>query len=84
MTINPLLNIGANIRRYREERGFTQEGFALHIGLDRAYYGRIERGRHNVSVKTLMMLGAKLGVAPKDFLADVTQEDCINFLENHG
>ncbi len=80
MNNNPLFTLGANIRNWREKRGFTQEGFSQHIQLDRAYYGRIERGKQNVSVKTLVMLGAKLGVSPAEFLAGITPEDCANFL----
>lgn len=72
--------IGANIRHWREKRGFTQEGFAQHIELDRAYYGRIERGKQNVSVKTLIKLGNKLEVSPANFLAGITLEDCTCFL----
>ena len=81
MNKDPLFTRGANIRHWREKRGFTQEGFSQHIQLDRAYYGRIERGKQNVSVKTLVMLGAKLNVSPAEFLSGITPEDCTNYLK---
>lgn len=72
--------MGTNIRQWREKRGFTQERFAQHVELDRAYYGRIERGKQNISVKTMVMLGAKLQVSPAEFLSGITPEDCASFL----
>jgi transcriptional regulator with XRE-family HTH domain len=32
------------IRTEREQAGYSQEAFARHAGLDRSYYGAIERG----------------------------------------
>jgi len=81
VSTDPLSTLGANIRHWREKRGFTQERFAQHVELDRAYYGRIERGKQNVSVKTLVMLAAKLQVGPAEFLAGITADDCKTFLE---
>lgn len=81
---DPLYIVGDNIRRWREDRGFTQERFAQHIGLDRAYYGRIERGRQNISIKTMVMLGAALQVDPAEFLAGITGDDCKTFLEHEA
>ncbi|MGB3377149.1 MAG: helix-turn-helix transcriptional regulator [Allopontixanthobacter sediminis] len=59
-----LKDLGNNIRRAREARGFTQEAFAQEIGLDRAYYGRIERGLVNISARTVFMLAEALQIAP--------------------
>ncbi len=39
-----LVQIGSRIRAIREARGISQEQMAFDAGLDRAYYGRIERG----------------------------------------
>ena len=79
---SPYETIGANIRRIRKERGFTQEGFAQHIQLDRAYYGRIERGQQNMSTKTILMLGAHLRVDPAEFFVGITVEACLRLLAN--
>lgn len=45
--------IGTVIRKHREERSFTQEGFADHIRMHRAYYGALENGKKNLQLSTL-------------------------------
>lgn len=50
MNINE--KIGLNIRKYREEQGYTQNDFAEECQISRTYYGRIERGEHSITVKT--------------------------------
>jgi transcriptional regulator with XRE-family HTH domain len=57
-----LVALGQEIRRVRREKGFSQENFAYTAGLDRAYYGAIERGERNVSALNLMRIAAALGV----------------------
>ncbi len=60
-----LVALGLQIRKVREEKGYTQEGFAAESGIDRAYYGRIERGENNVAslnvIKIAMTLGVEVG-----------------------
>lgn len=50
MNINE--KIGLNIRKYREEQGYTQNDFAEECQISRAYYGRIESGEHSITVET--------------------------------
>jgi len=57
-----LAALGKHIRRLREARGFSQEGFAAAAGLDRAYYGGIERGERNVAALNLMRIARTLDV----------------------
>jgi transcriptional regulator with XRE-family HTH domain len=45
--------IGVVIRKQREAKGFTQEGFADHIQMHRAYYGALENGKKNLQLSTL-------------------------------
>jgi len=71
-----LTRIGLNVRSIRKSRGFTQEGFARLAALDRAYYGRIERGQQNISLVTLGRVAFLLNVEPAALLADVTLSDC--------
>lgn len=47
------VRIGEVLRRHREAGEFSQEGFADHIKMHRAYYGAIERGKKNVQLSTL-------------------------------
>jgi transcriptional regulator with XRE-family HTH domain len=58
-----LRRLGREIRSLRVERGYDQERFARHAGLDRSYYGAIERGKHNVTYETLLKIAAGLGVS---------------------
>lgn len=60
--------LGAAIRELREERGLTQEDFALDIGLHRNYYGACERGEVNVSWGNLLRIAAGLGVRMSDIV----------------
>ena len=55
-------DLGAAIRATRIEQGFTQDAFAAHVELDRSHYGAIERGEHNVTVETLAVVAAGLGL----------------------
>jgi transcriptional regulator with XRE-family HTH domain len=52
------------VRQLREAGGHTQEGFAAAANLDRAYYGRVERGQVNVSLSTVAAIAGALGVHP--------------------
>jgi transcriptional regulator with XRE-family HTH domain len=52
--------LGHAIREARKQGGYTQESFALHAGIDRSYYGAIERGEFNVTVDTIVTLAGGL------------------------
>jgi transcriptional regulator with XRE-family HTH domain len=54
---------GAAIRSMRTERGLPQEAFAARAGMDRSYYGAIERGEFNVSLDTIAKIAGALGVS---------------------
>lgn len=54
--------IGDAVRRRREAQNYSQEGFADHIRMHRAYYGAIERGRKNLQLTTLERVCAGLDV----------------------
>jgi transcriptional regulator with XRE-family HTH domain len=55
--------LGAAARSLRTERGLPQEAFARRAGLDRSYYGAIERGEFNVTLDTIVKIAAALGVS---------------------
>jgi DNA-binding XRE family transcriptional regulator len=52
--------VGARIRKLREAKGVSQEEAARLAGIDRSYYGRIERGVINVSAVFLLKIGRML------------------------
>jgi len=61
--------LGAAMRSAREEQGYGQEQFAARAGLDRSYYGAIERGEFNVSLATLIKLAGALELTAAELLA---------------
>jgi transcriptional regulator with XRE-family HTH domain len=51
------------IRAAREQAGYSQETFARHAGLDRSYYGAVERGVFNVTLETALSIARGLGMS---------------------
>lgn len=64
--------IGWNLRQLRVERGLSQERLALASNIDRSYVGRVERGSENVTIMTLEVLAAVLGVPVARLLLEPT------------
>ena len=48
-----LLRLGHRIQAERKIRGFSQHGFAKDCGLNRSYFGGIERGERNLTFAVL-------------------------------
>jgi len=61
-------DVGFNIRRMREEKGFSQEKLAALADLHRAYIGQIERGEKNIGLKNLEKIAKALGTSAKVLL----------------
>ena len=59
---------GAALRSLRTDRGYSQESFAAHAGIDRSYYGAIERGEFNVSLDTIVKVASGLDVRASELL----------------
>lgn len=64
---------GAAIRRYREQRGMSQEEFAEQAGLDRTYISGIERGRRNPSLLSIQRLATALEIRLDTLFAAVEE-----------
>ncbi|WP_307827993.1 helix-turn-helix transcriptional regulator [Nocardioides sp. SYSU D00038] len=58
--------MGENLRRYRVERGLSQEQFAEVLGFHRTYVGGLERGERNLSLQGVERLARLLQVEPLD------------------
>jgi len=64
---NPtLIKLGKRIRQVREGQGLSQEAVALASGLDRSYFGGVERGEHNVAVINLEKIAIALNIKITD------------------
>jgi transcriptional regulator with XRE-family HTH domain len=60
--------VGANVRRLRLKKGWSQDVFADKTGLHRAHVGEIERGESNCTLQTMKILADTLGVRIVDLL----------------
>ena len=60
--------LGENIRKYREQKGWSQQVFADFIVLSREYIIQIEKGRKNVSLKKLYEMADLFGVKVCDLM----------------
>jgi transcriptional regulator with XRE-family HTH domain len=60
--------VGRNLRRYRLERGYSQEDFADRMGVHRTYMGSVERGERNLSLRSVEKFADFLDVDPLELL----------------
>ena len=62
--------IAANLRRYRNVVGISQEKLALDAEVDRTYVSQLERGIANPSLEVLCRLANTLGIEPTDLFLE--------------
>lgn len=62
--------IGRNLKEYRLTRGLSQESFAEVLGVHRTYMGGLERGEHNLTLRSVERIAGRLNV---DALGLLTQ-----------
>jgi len=70
-----LLAIGLQIRRIREERGYSLEHLADRSGLSFRGLIYIEHGKRNPSVLTLLDIAKGLAVEPGQLLGSVAEDE---------
>ena len=61
-------SIGKKIRKYRKERGMTQEELAEKLDLSINYVGALERAEKNLTVTNLINIANVLGVGITELL----------------
>ena len=61
-------SIGKKIRKYRKERGMTQEELAEKLDLGINYVGALERAEKNLTVTNLINIANVLGVGITELL----------------
>ncbi len=60
--------VGFNLRRWRTERGLSQEELGFEAELDRTYISGVERGVRNPTVTVLQKLAKALKIEPAELL----------------
>jgi DNA-binding XRE family transcriptional regulator len=66
--------VGKRIRELRTKRGFSQESFADECGLHRTYMGGIERGEHNLTLRTVLTIARTLGMTLAELLKEIEKQ----------
>lgn len=62
-----LKKVGANITRIRKQKGLTSNELGLECDIDKSYLIHIEKGRVNVTAKTIFDIAKALDVDVKLF-----------------
>lgn len=60
--------LGANVRRWRTRRGWTQDQLAEEANISAKFVGEVERGEDNPSLETLWALICALRIDWRDLL----------------
>ena len=66
---------GTNMKKYRMQRGLSQEAFAEKCGLHRTYISSIERFQRNVSIENIQRIADALDV--ETYLLFVEKEEVL-------
>lgn len=65
----PQEKFGAEVRRLRLNKGWSQEELAQRAGRHWTYIGGIERGERNVTIRVIADLARALGVEIRDLFS---------------
>lgn len=70
-----------NIRKFREQKQWSQEYMAEQLGLSKNGYAKIERGESRPSLDRLEQITAVFGIGMTDLFSDERQSICL-IIEN--
>ena len=76
-------NLGLNIRKIREQRGFSQEYVAHKLGINQSTYGKLERDASNMPVERLYKISEVLETDLTKLL-EICNKNIINNQSNAG
>jgi transcriptional regulator with XRE-family HTH domain len=62
---------GKRVRLLRAQEGYSQEDFAQQAGIDRSYYGRIERGEANPTLRNIAAIAAVFGISVTELFEEL-------------
>ena len=59
---------GEKVRKFREDKGLSQEELAFRAGVHRTYIGMIERGEKNITLRNIQKIAKALEVEIKELV----------------
>lgn len=65
------IQFGNILRKIREARGLSQEEFAELCDISRAYYGRVERGEHSITLDLCYKISDATGLSLSELFSDI-------------
>ena len=68
---NVNIQFGNVLRKIRESRGLSQEEFAELCDISRAYYGRLERGEHSITLDLCRKISEATGLSMSELFLDI-------------
>lgn len=63
--------LGARIKELRNQKGISQEKFALDIGMDRTYFASVEAGKRNIAIVNIKKIADGLGVTLSELFVNM-------------
>ena len=73
-----MLELYKNIKKFRKERGFSQEELARRTGYsDRSSIAKIEKGDVDLPQSKIVIFAKALAVSPGELMGDVEKDDSI-------
>ena len=66
--------LGANLRRLRLDRGWSQEELAHRAGLHRTYISSVERAQRNISIDQIERLVDAFGTLPSNLFVEAQSD----------
>ena len=70
-----LLVFGTNLKRFREEKGVSQEAFADMCGMHRTYISAVERQKRSISLENIQRIADALGIETYKLFLDNTGKE---------
>ena len=68
-TVKTHKKIGENVRKFRKQRGMTQEKLAEKANLHSVYISQVERADRAVTIETLLKITKALGIKLRDVVS---------------
>jgi len=69
------VEFGRAVRKYRHEKGISQEALAKSAKIHRTYIGGIERGERNPTLVMIHRIAAALAVTPSRLLESLPPDE---------